>query len=300
MSDWWTVPYKGGPMAVPASMFPRPLYPPDAAAKGKNPSVAGPDVEAYKRTVSRAGRWPWQPFDRVFSNGFSHGKGGNVIDSGVAGVQRQMNISDTGWIGQQTFNVLASIRVPEGRPHAGEMAMDVTACNLVALAFEQYGGEPAPPASSTPQRKLALAAAVEWLGYVETGNNHTIFGEWYGMDYQPWCAMFVTHCFVIGAGHDGPSFVRANRYSYVPYVVNDAKAGRHGLTTTRSPIPGDLVCFDWELDGLPDHIGLFESGNTGSFVAIEGNTSPADNSNGGQVMRRQRGGTGVTFVRVAG
>jgi hypothetical protein len=102
-------------------------------------------VEAYKRTVSRAGRWPWQEFDEAYSNGFAHGKGGNVINSGVAGVQRQQGISDTGWIGEKTFNTLRSIRVPEGKAHAGEMAMDAAAANMIAEAWELFAGhEPGP------------------------------------------------------------------------------------------------------------------------------------------------------------
>ena len=36
-----------------------------------------PDVVAYKRTVSRAGRWPWQPFDDSYSNAFAHGTSGD-------------------------------------------------------------------------------------------------------------------------------------------------------------------------------------------------------------------------------
>ena len=118
--------------------FPRPLYPADAAPHGKTPSEDGPDVEAYKRTVSRAGRWPWQPFDDTYSNGFAHGTSGNVIDSGIAGVQRQQGIQATGWVGEVTFNTLRSIRIPEGLPHAGEMAMDATAARLVDQAYERF------------------------------------------------------------------------------------------------------------------------------------------------------------------
>ena len=98
-------------------------------------------MEAYKRTVSRAGRWPWQEFDEAYSNGFAHGTGGNVINSGLAGVQRQQGISDTGWIGEKTFNTLRSIRVPEGKAHAGEMAMDAVAANLIAEAWDIFGGQ---------------------------------------------------------------------------------------------------------------------------------------------------------------
>jgi hypothetical protein len=142
--EWWTKGYPGGPM-VKVPGFPRPLYPPDSTKQGKRPSSDGPDVVAYKRTVSRAGRWPWGTFDDTYSNGFSHGKaGGNVGDSGVAGVQRQGGLDDTGWIGEKTFNLLRSIRIPEGLPHAGEPAMDATAAKLVAEAWELYGGkEPA-------------------------------------------------------------------------------------------------------------------------------------------------------------
>ena len=135
---WWQHAYGGAPM-VKVKGFPRVLYSPDAAAQGKQPSVDGPDVVAYKRTVSRAGRWPWQAFDDTFSNGFAHGRaGGNVGDSGVAGVQRQQGIEATGWVGEVTFNALRSIVVPDGLPHAGEMAMDATAAGLVDQAYERF------------------------------------------------------------------------------------------------------------------------------------------------------------------
>jgi hypothetical protein len=84
---WYEKGYPGGPM-VAVKGFPRPLYP-LSAAPTYQPSVDGSDVEAYKRTISRAGRWVWQAFDQAYSNGFANGKGPNVIDTGVAGVQRQ-------------------------------------------------------------------------------------------------------------------------------------------------------------------------------------------------------------------
>jgi len=142
---WWQHAYGGAPM-VKVKGFPRVLYSPDAAAQGKQPSVDGPDVVAYKRTVSRAGRWPWQAFDDAYSNGFAHGKaGGNVGDSGVAGVQRQQGIDATGWVGEATFNTLRSIVIPDGLPHAGEMAMDATAAQLVDQAYERFHAAPAGP-----------------------------------------------------------------------------------------------------------------------------------------------------------
>jgi hypothetical protein len=285
--------------------FPRPLYPPDAS--GHPASVDGSDVEAYKRCVSRAGRWVWQTFDQAYSNAFSHGKtGGNVKDTGVAGVQRQNNVSpDTGYIGKDTFNLLRSIRIPDGLPHAGEAAMDARAVELINAAFDRFGGsEPTTPTKSTAAA-ARLAKAKAEVGYKESpsDSNRTKYGEWYGMNGQPWCAMFVTWADQCG-GVPTPSFRRSSRYAYVPYIVTDARLGKYGLSITTKPEPGDIVCFDWSRDGEYQHVGLVETppDGRGSFGTIEGNTAiSGDQSNGGQVMARERnrGSQGTVFVHVA-
>jgi hypothetical protein len=74
------------------------------------------------------------------------------------------------------------------------------------------------------------------------------------------------------------------------------------MAITTNPQPGDLVCFDWEGNGVADHIGLYEKDLPGSeFQTIEGNTSVGNNSNGGEVMRRKRNRSQVqAFVHVGG
>src|SRR5215471_4088114 len=308
MAEWWESAYKGGGPAK-VDGFPRPLYPPDANQQGKKPSVDGPDVVAYKRTISRLGRWPWQTFDDTYSNGFSHGTSGNVKDTGVEGFQRQQHIDASGWLGKNTFNALLYALIPVELPNGGQQAMDATAIDLINKAYSQFGGhEPAPPSQGTV-RAAALKRAVGQLGVTETptGSNQNKYGDWYGMNGVPWCAIFETWSFELGAkdiGKDSPAFVRGSRYSYVPYIVSDARAGRNGLRTVDSDdlMPGDLVCYDWEWNGEYDHTGIFEKwGTGGNFYAIEGNTSTSNNSNGGQVMRRTRNaaGQGTVFVRVA-
>jgi CHAP domain len=300
MSEWYEVAYRGGPM-VPLPGFPRPLYPPDAREHGKKPSVDGPDVIAYKRTVSRAGRWrPWQEFDDTYSQAFATGDGsGNVGGSGVAGVQRQQDIDATGWIGKTTFNTLRSIRVPEG-PHSGEMAMDAYSAELLVEAWDLFGGhEPAGPSGGT-LRQAALTKAITQLGVRESpaDSNNVKYCDWYGM-VGPWCAMFVTWAYETSG--DAPALVKGSRYAYVPYIVADARAGKYGLAVTDDPLPGDLVAYDWAFDGEYDHVGLFEKWTGGgAFTAIEGNTSTSNNSNGGEVMRRSRdrAAQATTFVRV--
>ena len=295
-------PYPGAPM-VAVRGFPRPLYPPDAAP-GHTPSVDGPDCEAYKRTVSRAGRWPWQAYDQAMSNAFSHGKsGGNVAESGVAGVQRQQNIQPTGWIGQSTFNLLRSIKIPAGLPNAGQMAMDARSVELINAAFNRFGGkEPSPGGTSAAEARLKKA--VSQLGVKESpaNSNKCLYTNWYGM-VGPWCAMFCTWADQTG-GKPTKSFLKGVKYAYVPYIVSDARLGLNGLSITSSPKPGDLVTYDWSRDGEYDHVGLFEAwaqGSGSTFTAIEGNTSLSNNSNGGEVMRRTRRTTdqATVFVRVA-
>ena len=222
-------------------------------------------------------------------------------------MQRQMKLDPTGYVGTKTFDTFRSILVPTG-PSKGQYAMDANSLNLISLAWEQFhGAEPEPEPPPRPQkttRQKALDGAIKYLGVKESppGSNKTKFGSWYGIDGQPWCAMFCTYCYEIEAG-GSPSFVRGRSYAYVPYIVQDARNGRNGLRSVATPVAGDLVCFDWNFDGTHDHVGIFETwaGGSGStFLAIEGNTGISNDSNGGEVMRRTRRipDQGTVFVRV--
>lgn len=149
-----------------------------------------------------------------------------------------------------------------------------------------------------PRRVRALREAAKQIGKKESppGSNKVLFSTWYGVT-GPWCAMFVTHCYVkVGSR----TFIRGSRYAYVPYIVADARRGGRGLAITRDPQPGDLCCFDWDRNGVFDHVGLYEKKLPGArFQTVEGNTAVGNDSNGGQVMRRQRHRDGtVVFVRV--
>lgn len=302
MTEWWQQPYPGKPM-VAVLGFPRPLYPPDASQPH---SVDGSDIVAYKRTISRAGRWPWQTFDQDFSNPFSHGKaGGQVKDSGVEGIQRQQKMQANGYVDIATFNLMRSIVIPAGLPNAGQMAMDAYSVELVNAAWNRFKGKEPPPPNKTNSAQARLTNSITQIGIKESpaNSNQQKYGAWYGMNGQPWCAMFVTWCDQTSP-KPSKSLVKGSKYAYVPYIVSDAQLGINRLSITSNPLPGDLVCYDWNRDGIYDHVGLFEkwTGGTSSFTAIEGNTSGSDNSNGGQVMRQNRGtnqGYRATFVRIA-
>lgn len=115
----------------------------------------------------------------------------------------------------------------------------------------------------------------------------------------PWCGAYTNWCYA-RAGRPLKGFNQA----YVPDYVATARRNEDGLriVSASKVKPGDLVCFDWD-GGVADHIGIVEtppsSSSRGLFTAIEGNTSFSNNSNGGQVMRRERHVSQVEcFIRV--
>lgn len=163
-------------------------------------------------------------------------------------------------------------------------------------------------AQTTGLGNRALTIAKGYLGYTEAppGSNRNQFGKWYGADGWPWCAEFVTYC-LSKAGFKQVSPHDA-RWAYCPYVVRDARAGHFGLSVLPWAKVSSaldigqcvLALYDWDDDGVADHIGFVEDVRTVStFDAIEGNTSVGNNSNGGQVMRRARSISDVqVFVKV--
>lgn len=108
-----------------------------------------------------------------------------------------------------------------------------------------------------------------FLGYREGRNNDNIFGDWYGIPNQPWCAMFVSYCM--------------NKAGVLPNVVQkfaSCSSGWNwfrskGQTRNRGYIPqkGDIIFFDWEPekgDGI-DHVGIVNNVNGEYIYALEGN-----------------------------
>ncbi len=149
-------------------------------------------------------------------------------------------------------------------------------------------------AVKTPGEK-AIDYAVQFLGVKESpaGSNMQMFGAWYRMNGVPWCAIFDSYCF----GHTGrDSF----RYSYVPAIYQDARAGRNGLQVVWTPRRGDLALYDFNGEQLA-HVAFFDSKiNSSTFKDLGGNTGATDLANGGEVARGTRYFNQVhSFVRVS-
>ena len=49
---------------------------------------------------------------------------------------------------------------------------------------------PLPGVAAPGTAAAAIAVATSQLGYVEGGDNQTVFGQAYGLNGAPWCAIF--------------------------------------------------------------------------------------------------------------
>lgn len=128
-----------------------------------------------------------------------------------------------------------------------------------------------------------VAAAKKFVDekYKEGENNDTIMGKWFGLNHQPWCAMFVSYCF--------------NQAKVVDLVAAQGKkgfascaAGMRWFAKHKQLVPvgqaqaGDVVFFQFDADADPDHVGIVVSNDgKGTLITYEGNTC-ADGAKGSQ------------------
>jgi len=145
-----------------------------------------------------------------------------------------------------------------------------------------------PKPRTLSERAIAMAAQYVGLKEHPAGSNITRFGQWYGENGVPWCAIYVSYVL----SHSG----RAFKYAYVPAIVADARSAKNGLRPlTASKVNAALAaghpvlaCYDWNHDGQADHVEFVTSVAGSTVHAIGGNTGPADWSNGGEVARESR------------
>jgi hypothetical protein len=135
--------------------------------------------------------------------------------------------------------------------------------------------------------EIVLKKAIEEIGTKEYPKNSNMnkYGEWFGFNGVPWCAIFVSYCYRMANSPLGFIGFKNGFAGCQSGYIHFKEKGE----ITINPIPGDIVLYDWNLDGRYDHTGIYEQKLTNTtFTAIEGNTALGNNSNGGQVMRRTR------------
>jgi hypothetical protein len=137
---------------------------------------------------------------------------------------------------------------------------------------------------ATADDVLRIAAAE--IGYKENppNSNRTKYGKWYGLDGNPWCAMFLSWCFWQAGMPLHIQTPKGFHYTSTGYEWFKAHGALH-----QTPQRGDLVFFDFPGGhARVEHVGIVESVGNGYIVTIEGNTSGSNNTNGGMVQRRNR------------
>lgn len=126
-------------------------------------------------------------------------------------------------------------------------------------------------------------------------SNKTKYSKWFGLDGVAWCGIFVSWCYAM-AGFQLPKIGFSKGYAGCQTAV---AYFRKNNMVTNNPVEGDIVFFDWNNDGRHDHTGVFVRWlTTDTFETIEGNTAIGNDSNGGQVMRRNRSKKTAIFVHV--
>lgn len=147
-------------------------------------------------------------------------------------------------------------------------------------------------------REAALKVAVSQLGVTEdpAGSNsgprvnEYLRSTGLGPGY-PWCMAFVHWCFK-KAGVDLGGGASVGNF--------EAWGKQHGALVV-NPQPGDIVCYRFDADNWPDHVGIVETVSTDKSIhTIEGNTAYGNDANGGKVMRRIRRINRCSFVRIPG
>lgn len=137
-----------------------------------------------------------------------------------------------------------------------------------------------------------LNVARTQVGFIEGENNDNPFGVYYGMNHQPYCAMFVSWCFDKAGASALVAAQTSKGFAYCPAGLSWFQQKKQVIGKYDGQ-PGDIVFFSFAGNGVADHVEIIEAASRDGITTIGGNTSPdhaltASQANGNGVYRRHR------------
>jgi len=146
---------------------------------------------------------------------------------------------------------------------------------IVALAFTAVGITVAAMYENThnntgDQASDIVSIAETQVGYGEGCDGYTKYGDWYGLPYSDWCAMFVSWC-ANQAGVDTstfPSFALCS--AGADWFISQ---GEFQYSGSYAPKAGDLIFYSSYGDIY--HVGLVTGSDDYNVYSIEGNYNEA-------------------------
>lgn len=97
------------------------------------------------------------------------------------------------------------------------------------------------------------------------------YWSWYGFNNRvEWCACFVSWVMnEAGLIEDGT----VPKFAYCPTGIQWFKQHDQWQDRQYTPAPGDIIFFDWQNDGVSDHVGIVEKIENDTVYTIEGNSA---------------------------
>lgn len=105
------------------------------------------------------------------------------------------------------------------------------------------------------------------------GSNHVPYVTgYYGFD-GPWCAMSVSRAFFDAGFVEAVNFSTSKGFAYCPSGIAGFKGRGQWHSGTAGIRRGDVLFYDWEGDGVSDHVGVVEYVDSAGVHTIEGNSN---------------------------
>ena len=105
----------------------------------------------------------------------------------------------------------------------------------------------------------------------QLGQGGSVFQKWAGIPGQYWCDAFISYS--LNKTDNGSLYCNGAKEINCPHSMNWCYENL-ALIPIYLALPGDVTFFDWEPNGLPNHVGFVEERISADYYyTIEGNTA---------------------------